>query len=80
MIISPMYESDIFLVVHIEEEGAGFEVIDKDKAKTIYLVGAWAEIFKAQCEIWKAQAPTTEEVDEVLSGFAVLAQNPLRLH
>lgn len=83
MNVYPVFESDAFLVVHILEATdacCGYEVVDKDNEKVIYLTGGWKDVLEAQREYWKKNAPSTEEVDDYLRGFAILAQNPLRFH
>jgi hypothetical protein len=58
----------------------GFEIVDKRTGKEVYLDGSWAELFQQHITAWQAKTPTQEEVEDTLEGFAVLAQNPVRMH
>jgi hypothetical protein len=87
-----LYDSEQFVVVHIQAnapaEGEnqpaiprhGFEIVDKRSNKEVYLDGSWAEAFQRQINAWQLTTPTQEEVEEVLDGYAELAQNPLVTH
>jgi hypothetical protein len=54
--------------------------VDKRTGKEVYLDGSWAELFQQHITAWQAKTPTQEEVEDTLEGFAVLAQNPVRMH
>jgi hypothetical protein len=58
----------------------GFEIVDKRHNREVYLDGAWADMFARQIQAWQRTAPTQEEVESTLEGYAVLAQTPLYLH
>lgn len=58
----------------------GFEIVDKRHNREVYLDGAWADMFARQIEAWQRSAPTQDEVESTLEGYAVLAQTPLYLH
>ena len=58
----------------------GFEIVDKRSNKEVYLDGSWAEAFQRQINAWQANTPTQEEVEEMLGGYAELAQNPIVMH
>lgn len=84
-----LYDSDAFVVVHMmagdAPEGtpqarSGFEIVDKKANKEVYLDGPWADVFQRQINAWQLNTPTQEEVEEVLEGYAELAQNPLLIH
>lgn len=87
-----LYDSEAFVVVHLlenePEEGQpapalprhGFEIVDKKSNKEVYLNGSWAEAFQRQINAWQLNTPTQEEVEECLSGYTLLAQNPLVMH
>ena len=90
-----LYESEAFAVMHVlaNEEGTtqaaptrpvlerhGFEIVDKRSGKEVYLDGSWAELFQARLNVWRDKAPTQEEVESTLEGYAALAQAPLVLH
>ncbi len=88
-----LYDSDAFVVVQMvaaPAEGAtegqpqllrqGFEIVDKRHGREVYLDGSWAELFQARLNVWRDKAPTQEEVESTLEGYAALAQAPLVLH
>jgi hypothetical protein len=58
----------------------GFEIVDKRSGKEVYLVGSWAELFQQQITAWQLNTPTQEEVEDMLEGYAELAQNPVIMH
>ena len=58
----------------------GFEIVDKRSGKEVYLDGSWAEMFQEQILAWQRNAPTQQEVEETLDGYAGLAQNPVVMH
>ena len=58
----------------------GFEIVDKRNNREVYLDGSWAEVFQRQINAWQANTPTQEEVEEMLGGYAELAQNPIVMH
>ena len=66
--------------MHVEMPRHGFEIVDKRTGKEVYLDGSWAEYFQAQVTQWQRQAPTQEEVERLLDGYAGLAQNPVVVH
>jgi hypothetical protein len=58
----------------------GFEIVDKRSGKEIYLEGSWAEQFQTHLRAWQENAPTQEEVEDTLAGYAELAQNRVVVH
>ena len=58
----------------------GFEIVDKHSGKEVYLDGYWAELFQQHINAWQRNAPTQEEVEDLLASYAELAQNPIRVH
>lgn len=58
----------------------GFEIVDKQHGREVYLDGAWAEIFGQQIRQWQTHMPSRQEVEDTLEGYAALAQNPVRIH
>jgi hypothetical protein len=58
----------------------GFEIVDKRSGKEVYLDGSWAEMFQKQILAWQLDAPTQEEVEDTLEGYAGLAQHPVLVH
>ena len=89
-----LYNSDTYSVMHLQVDDAtvpvrpdvpalarhGFEIVDKRSGKEIYLEGSWAEQFQAHLRAWQENAPSQEEVEDTLAGYAVLAQNPVVVH
>ena len=58
----------------------GFEIVDKRSGKEEYLDGSWAELFQQHIVAWQVNMPTQEEVEDTLSQYAELAQNPVLVH
>ena len=58
----------------------GFEIVDKRSGKEVYLDGSWAELFQQHIVAWQVNMPTQEEVEDTLSQYAELAQNPVLVH
>lgn len=58
----------------------GFEIVDKRSGKEVYLDGSWAEMFQKQIVAWQQDAPTEEEVEEILDRYTGLAQQPVIVH
>ncbi len=87
-----LYDSDSFVVVHMQANAPGegepepdlarhgFEIVDKRSNKEVYLDGSWADAFQRQIQAWQDKTPTQEEVEETLDRYAELAQNPLVMH
>lgn len=90
-----LYDSESFAVVHIQTDVLqdkdaapvgpqlarhGFEIVDKRSGKEIFLDGSWAEMFQQQIQAWQREAPTQEEVEDLLDRYTGLAQNPVVVH
>ncbi len=58
----------------------GFEIVDKRSGKEVYLDGSWAEFFQQRLNVWQQKTPTQEEVEDMLEGYAELAQTPVSVH
>ena len=63
---------------HLQRQG--FEIVDKRSGKEVYLDGSWAEMFQQQIQAWQREAPTQEEVEDILDRYTGLAQNPVIVH
>jgi len=89
-----LYNSDSFVVVQFklpDDEAApghapvrpargGFEIVDKHAGREIYLQGLVAESFQRGVEALVRAGPSEEQLDDYISGFAQLAQQPVVLH
>ncbi|MEY3871908.1 MAG: hypothetical protein RLZZ296_903 [Pseudomonadota bacterium] len=58
----------------------GFEIVDKRSGKEVYLDGSWAEFFQQRLNVWQHKAPTQEEVEDMLAGYAELAHTTVSVH
>lgn len=91
-----VYNSDAFAVVQISldrEAGGGapdggddsarggYEIVDKLARKGIYLDGALARGFRDGVQALADDGEAgTEEIDDFISGYTQLAQQPLTMH
>jgi hypothetical protein len=88
-----LYNSENYVIVQFElpaaeagapgaTEGArgGYEIVDKFARKEIFLDGAMAQSFKEGVEALIETSPSEEEVDDYISRFTTLAQQPVILH
>jgi hypothetical protein len=86
-----LYNSDSFVVVQFELPDdqpstagrGGYEIVDKLSRKEIYLRGAVAESFQRGVEDVVNNSPSDEReqrLDDYISGFVALAQQPVVLH
>ena len=83
-----LYNSDSFAVVQFEVPATGAqmltrggsEIVDKFARKEIFLDGALAQSFKEGVEALIETSPSEEELDDFISRFTTLAQQPVILH
>jgi Protein of unknown function (DUF3567) len=85
-----LYNSDHYVVVAFDmsAEGdgnqalpqGGYEIVDKFARRGIFLNGAAAESFKRGVSELVERGPSEEEVDDFISGYTLLAQQPVILH
>jgi len=89
-----LYNSDSFAVVQIElattetpaepDSRGGYEIVDKLARKEIYLQGALAVSFQrgvqALVEAESDAEVSAEVMDNFISGWTAMAQQPLLLH
>jgi hypothetical protein len=82
-----IYNSPHFCVVEFSDFGhedshpaGGYEIMDKDQRRGIFLGGIQAEQFRHSVQQLISDEPTYEEVDEFLSGFSDLMLQPVTLH
>jgi hypothetical protein len=58
----------------------GYEIMDKQLRREIFLGGRDAEVFRRNVQELIEQGPTSDEVDEFLQGFSGLMHQPIVLH
>ena len=89
-----LYNSDSFVVVQfkLQEDNpapgsapvlagrGGFEIVDKHAGREIYLQGLVADSFQRGVEALVKAGPSEEQLDDYISGFVQLAQQPVVLH
>jgi hypothetical protein len=80
-----IYNSPNYCVVEFKSaEGevfsGGYEIMDKTAKREIFLGGVLAEKFRFDVTQLIATEPSIEEVDDFLSNFEGLMQQPLVLH
>ena len=62
------------------EDNGGFEIMDKNAKREIYIGGELAETFRKDVTSLIDSEPSTEEIDDFLSRFDAMMQQPLVLH
>jgi Protein of unknown function (DUF3567) len=78
-----IYNSPNYCVVEFRDaEGhfGGFEIMDKASRREIFIGGSLAQQFRTEVQLLIAKEPSIEEVDDFLSQFDGLMQQPLTLH
>ncbi|GGX22926.1 BTH_I0359 family protein [Pigmentiphaga litoralis] len=81
-----IYNSSNYVVVEFAEiEGAtayggGFEIVDKQSRRELYIAGESADQFRNQVQELIASEPSMEDVDEFLSQFDDYMNHPVTLH
>ncbi len=81
-----IYNSPNYVVVEFAQlEGAsnyggGFEIVDKQSRRELYIAGESADQFRTQVQELIASEPSMEDVDEFLSQFDDFMNHPVRLH
>lgn len=93
MTLQMLYDSDAFAVMHMVADAEpatdaqqptlvrhGFEIVDKRHGREVFLEGSWAELFQERLQHWRERAPTQDEIEATLEGYAQLAQTPIALH
>lgn len=79
-----IYNSPNYCVVEFgaiePRQSGGYEIMDKNARREIFLAGPLADDFRRGVARLIASGPTTEEIDEFLSQFDELMQQPLILH
>jgi len=87
MSVTMIYNSPHFCVFEFEgpsagsgREVGGYEIMDKNLRREIFLGGQDAEAFRRNVQELIEQGPTSDEVDEFLQGFSGLMNQPVVLH
>jgi hypothetical protein len=79
-----IYNSSNYCVVEFAASSApntaGFEIMDKQSKREIYLAGSLADGFRKGVAELIAQQPSEEDIDEFLSQFDSLMNQPMTLH
>lgn len=79
-----IYNSPNYCVVEFKSDEAafdgGFEIMDKLGRREIFIEGDLADNFRANVQELIESEPSIEEVDDFLSRFEGLMQQPLVLH
>ena len=81
-----IYNSPNYVVVEfaqidgVANTTGGFEIVDKQSRREVYIAGESAEQFRSQVRELIATEPSMEDVDEFLSQFDVYMNHPLTLH
>jgi hypothetical protein len=85
--VTMIYNSPQFCVFEFEggmvagdRQVGGYEIMDKQLRREIFLGGKDAEVFRRNVQELIEQGPTSEQVDEFLQGFSGLMNQPLVLH
>jgi hypothetical protein len=94
MTMQMLYDSEAFVVLHMVADEPnptgtlqpmqairhGFEIVDKRHGKEVFLEGSWARLFEESLQRWREKAPTQDEIEATLEGYAQLAHTPVVLH
>jgi hypothetical protein len=78
-----IYNSPNYCVVEFrdaEGQTGGFEIMDKASRREIFIDGSLAMHFRDDVRQLIASQPSVEEVDDFLSRFDGLMQQPMLLH
>ena len=78
-----IYNSPNYCVVEFADDNGrqgGFEIMDKHARRETFIGGAMAINFRQHVAALIEAEPTIEEVDDFLSGFDGLMQQPVCLH
>lgn len=86
--MNTIYNSQHFCVVEFPSFGkdganaaGGFEIMDKQLRREIFLGGKDAELFRQSVQkLISGGEPSADDVDEFLGGYTGLMTTPLTLH
>ena len=78
---SPLYcVFEFSLGADAADASGGFEIMDKQLRREIFLGGKDAEQFRLSVQKLISTEPSADEVDEFLAGYTGLMTTPLTLH
>lgn len=85
-----LYHSDSYVIVQFDmpsdgaSDGAltrgGYEIVDRHAGREIFLEGLLAEHFKLGVQALVDSGPSEEDMDEFISRYGAMAQQPVTLH
>jgi hypothetical protein len=84
-----LYHSESFIVVEYDPPGSaeapdigrgGYEIVDKLARREIYIEGLMAESFRNGVQALARDEPGSDDFDEFIGRYTVLAQQPLVAH
>jgi hypothetical protein len=81
-LMNMIYNSPNYCVVEFAglAGGVGFEIMDKSTQREIFLAGTLADGFRKDVARLIADEPSAEEIDDFLSQFDGLMQQPMNMH
>ena len=65
---------------HMALKAGGYEIVDKNMQREIYIDGALASRFRENVQKLIEQQPTVDEIDDFLGQFGSLMNQPVVLH
>jgi hypothetical protein len=65
---------------HLAMKAGGYEIVDKNTQREIFIDGALAAKFREHVQQLIAEEPSLEDVDEFLGQFDILMNQPVVLH
>jgi hypothetical protein len=82
-----IYNSEHYSVVEFGAEAGleamrfgGYEILDKDIKREIFIAGPLAEAFRQHVRQLIASEPSIEEIDDFLGNYDLLVAQPVKLH
>lgn len=79
MSMNLVFSSPAYQVVEYPELGA-YELVDARRGAGVFIQGDVADLFRTSMEDVIARQPSAEEVEEVISQFDALMNQPLLYH
>ena len=77
-----LYTADKFVVVavHYSPTDLGYEVVDKENHKAVFLTGHAAVYFERQLVLWKENPPGRDTVEDAFEGLLQLGAQTTQDH